>query len=475
MHADHLCTPEAHLGTWPPPPPNSILVPPFFSPCQPASLFSDVPPSPTFHPEVITSIPPPPTFHPGTTNSQQTIPDIPPSQSPPPEDQIPSDPELTESSCSEAESWAEDEAELSSDDQNSAKSKRFVKRRVKKTSLSAESSDEEDEEPIQKRRRRKVLLRRVNPSPSLTESSGGETPYLAGSSEGEEPGVESMGGKVVGNMKGGAGESYEQVLTIAIHKAGEHLKLDEPTLGDGSCFSHAIVQQCRRRPVKLFLQSRGVTVSDFMHLKKSVAQFIQANINTQKVQNLRVNFDVSQLNMHWEGLQKRSWSDYWKDMQRPKGLRAWADNIFVQATAWYLNVDLRIIYAGADTQGQTVTTTDGNFSPVAGGERRPLLYLGYIVNEHYQSLLPAVEDDYVPPCLAQPAVDNALQNALQALMEAKAKQGTQVSSKKTISSHQTSKSAHFTTYFDYFRIRHQQLRSLSTARKHQTQHVAMNR
>ena len=258
-----------------------------------------------------------------------------------------------------------------------------------------------------------------------------------------------MGGKVVGNMKGGAGQSYSEVLTIAINKAGEHLKLDEPTLGDGSCFSHAIVQQCRRRPVKLFLQSRGVTVSDFMHLKTSVAQFIQANINTQKVQNLRVNFDVSQLNMHWEGLQKRSWSDYWKDMQRPKGLRAWADNIFVQATAWYLNLDLRIIYAGANTEGQTVTTTDGNFSPVAGGERRPLLYLGYIVNEHYQSLLPAVEDDYVPPCLAQPAVDNALQNALQALMEAKAKQGTQVSSKKTTSSHQTSKSAHFTTYFDY--------------------------
>merc|ERR1712020_683698 len=115
-------------------------------------------------------------------------------------------------------------------------------------------------------------------------------------------------------------------------------------------------------------------------------------------------------------------------MQRPKGLRAWADNIFVQATAWYLNLDLRIIYAGANTEGQTVTTTDGNFSPVGGSEQRPLLYLGYIINEHYQSLLPAVEDDYVPPCLAQPAVDNALQNALQALIEAEAKQGTQVSS-----------------------------------------------
>ena len=326
--------------------------------------------------------------------------------------------------------------------------KRYVKRRVSRSNPSAESSDEEDEKPIKqrRRRRRKVFLRRVNPS--LTESSGAETPYLADSSddEDEEPGVESMGGKVVGNMKGGAGESYEEVLTMAILKAGENVKLDEPTLGDGSCFSHAIVQQCRRRPVKLFLQSRGVTIYDFMHLKKMVNQFVQANINTPKVQNLRVNFDASQLNMHWEDMPRRSWRQYWNDMQQPTGLRAWADNIFVQATAWCLNLDLRIIYAGADTQGQTVTTTDGNFSPVAGGERRPLLYLGYIVNEHYQSLLPAVEDDYVPPCLAQPAVDNALQNALQALMEAKAKQGTQVSSKKTTSSHQTSKSAHFNIF-----------------------------
>ena len=84
----------------------------------------------------------------------------------------------------------------------------------------------------------------------------------------------------------------------------------------------------------------------------------------------------------------------------------------------------------------------------ADGERRPLLYLGYIVNQHYQSLLPVVEDDYMPPCLAQPAVDNALQNALQALKEAKAKESTQVSSYKTTNSHKTSKCAHCKIYFD---------------------------
>ena len=311
------------------------------------------------------------------------------------------------------------------------KPKRYVKRRVKKANLPHESSDEEEEERPMRPRRRKGFLRRVDPSPSLTESSGGETPYLADSSDGEEEEarVGQTGGQI-GSMKGGSGESYEALLTVAILKSGENVKLDEPTRGDGSCFSHAIVQQSRRCSVGLFLKSRGKTISDFMHLKKSVAEFIKTNTKSQKVESLRVNFEVSQLNMYREGRSRRSWREYWSDMQKHgEDEKYWADDIFLQATAWYLNLPIRIIYAGDDTGGRIAATTDGDFFPPIDGEQRPLLYLGYIVNEHYQSLLPVVEDDYVPPPgLAQPAVGNALQNALQALLEEKAKQGTEVSS-----------------------------------------------
>ena len=311
------------------------------------------------------------------------------------------------------------------------KPKRYVKRRVKKANLPHESSDEEEEERPMRPRRRKGFLRRVDPSPSLTESSGGETPYLADSSddEEEEARVGQTGGQI-GSMKGGSGESYEALLTVAILKSGENVKLDEPTRGDGSCFSHAIVQQSRRCSVGLFLKSRGKTISDFMHLKKSVAQFIKANIKSQKVENLRVNFEVSQLNMHREGRRRRSWREYWSDMQsHGEDEKYWADDTFLQATAWFLNLPIRIIYAGDDTRGRIVATTDADFFPPIDGEQRPILYLGYIVNEHYQSLLPLVENDYVPPPgLDQPAVSNALQNALQALLEAKTKQGTEVSS-----------------------------------------------
>ena len=224
----------------------------------------------------------------------------------------------------------------------------------------------------------------------------------------------------------------EEELTLAIQRSGENLYLDAPTIGDGNCFSRATVQQCQRAPVKLFLQSRGMTVTDFMDLKKNVAEFIRANSNTPKVENLRVNFEVGQLNNHREGMRRRSWRQYWIDMQKDardvpddrSWLEFWADDIFLKATALYLNLDIRIIWAG-DSNRQRVTTIDGLFFQVAEGETRPTLYLGYIVDQHYQSLLPVMEDRYLPPGLAQPAVDNALKNVLRALE--KSKQGTEVS------------------------------------------------
>ena len=124
----------------------------------PSSTQTPNPPSPTIHPETI------------------------------PLSSIPSDVELTESSSSEAE--------LSSDEQeekHSVKKKRYVKRQSEKTNPSAGSSDEEDEKPIQQRRR-KGFLRRVNPAPSLTESSSAETPYLADDDEGQSNVCGELGG-----------------------------------------------------------------------------------------------------------------------------------------------------------------------------------------------------------------------------------------------------------------------------------------
>ena len=377
------------------------------------------------------------------------------------------------------------------------KPKKYVRRPVKETKRPAESSDDEDTEVEPRpQRRTKMVFGRANPVPPLIssdEEDSGEShissessttnistkkkskqeaaisedinissawetkinlsreeesksaavppmtkdiedkPNLtSSSSEDEESGAQTM--------RGGAGETYAELLTEAIQRSGQHLVLDRPTRGDGNCCSYAFVQQCQRAPVKLFLQSRGLTINNFMQLKEDVAQFIQANSNAQKVRNLRVNFEVSQLNIHHEGLRRRSWRQYWTDMQRDARqvqgrhwLYCWADDIWLQAAAWFLNCDVHIIWAGDDTQGQIFTITDGNWLPVAEGEVRPHLYLGYIVRAHYQSLLP-LEEDPLPRCVTQPAVDKTLQetlqNVLRAVEEAQSKQGTQVSISK---------------------------------------------
>ena len=89
-------------------------------------------------------------------------------------------------------------------------------------------------------------------------------------------------------------------------------------------------------------------------------------------------------------------------------------------------MDVHIIWAGDDTEGRIFSNIDGNWSPVAGD--KPRLYLGYIVNEHYQSLLPLVEDHSRPAYLAPQAINAVLGDVLQTL--AAELQDNEVSSKK---------------------------------------------
>ena len=235
-------------------------------------------------------------------------------------------------------------------------------------------------------------------------------------------------------MKGGAWQpqSNEDEIRLAIKKSGEGLVLDRRTRGDGNCCSRALVQQCKRPPVKLFLQSRGITIVGFMQLKEEVAQFIVDNRNTEKVLNLRRNFEYSQMTIQAEGLERRSWRQYWSDMKQdagevvgPQWLLYWADDIWLQAAAYYLNMNIHIIWAGAATDGRIVSDVDGDWSPV--DEEKPTLYLGYIVDAHYQSLLPQAEHHPTPAYLQREAIDNALAAAMQGLDAELKQQSSQVS------------------------------------------------
>ena len=132
VHADHLCSWEAHLGNWPVPPPNAILAPPFFSTFQLAKLGS----------RRRSSI--------GETDDDK------------------------QSSSGPVVSSGEP-----------LKAKKYVKRRAKVTRKLAESSDEEEEEGQKQRtrqRRRKVLLGRADyvPAGALTTSDSEDKVAISG-------------------------------------------------------------------------------------------------------------------------------------------------------------------------------------------------------------------------------------------------------------------------------------------------------
>ena len=260
-----------------------------------------------------------------------------------------------------------------------------------------------------------------------------EPPNLTDSSE-EEVDEEDVKPRPAssGNMRGGAGVSARSVLTfneliqIAIDGKQPPLKLDAETAGDGSCFSHATCQQCERPGVKLYLQSRGIRIRDIFHLKQQVREFVERNSQSEKILNLKRNFMLSRkIPMH---LLSRSWTQYWEEMQKRK---TWADDVFLWCTAFFLKVDLRIIFAGAETEGQADTVVSGKFTE-DDVEDLPVLYYGYVVDLHYQSLIPVEEAPITLKCLEKKSIDSTLDQVLRALKHPSSQQGNEVSRRKLL-------------------------------------------
>ena len=184
-----------------------------------------------------------------------------------------------------------------------------------------------------------------------------------------------------------------EMLKMAVEETQIPLVIDTPTIADGNCFPHAIVQQVARPDVKAFLERTGRNIATFLQLKNKVTTFVEENEDSDKIKALRENFELSQQNIHNEkikGLRRRTWKQYWKDM-RTDG--KWADDTFIQATAFYLNMDIIIIFAAQATREHPFGRMEGNFSSnMALNREAPTLIVGYMNttrnNEHYQSILP---------------------------------------------------------------------------------------
>ena len=261
------------------------------------------------------------------------------------------------------------------------------------------------------------------PGPELTDDSEDEEDLRRTIKE-----ERSSGSTALRDLRGGGSSetslSFEELYTmldllkLAIDRTELPLRLDYDTPADGNCFSHAVVQQGRRPSVREYLELQGKSLTTFMQLKEDVRQFVLYGKHLPSVRGLKASFEQKQGVLAREGEPTRGWSTYWEDMATNG---TWADDIFVQATALYLDLPIFLIIADSATYDRPVT-------PIGSGEEgsaeRPPLFIGYISDKHYQSLLLKEEDE---PSRTNRITLQALRTALDSLQLDPLEKGSEVS------------------------------------------------
>ena len=177
--------------------------------------------------------------------------------------------------------------------------------------------------------------------------------------------------------------SFEEEVKQAIKRCGLNLQLDEPTPGDGNCFSHAIIQQAQRSDLRSTLNKRTQkvlnSIQPYLELKQGVKNFMLSTKNIV-VNAFKVDFEQT------VGLaEKVSWGNFWKRHLEDK---EWADAIFIQGTAYFLEKDIHIFHTSATHAQPFSDPVSGNLENRGGTCPGAPLLLAYIDGLHYQSVLP---------------------------------------------------------------------------------------
>ena len=178
-------------------------------------------------------------------------------------------------------------------------------------------------------------------------------------------------------------------------------KLDQLTEGRGNCFPIAIVQQCRRPEIlsqlspivrKLAKHHQGHST-----LRNVVKQFIYKS-KLPNVARFKARYEENVATATGE-----TWCQYWIKMIRDQ---VWVDYIFIQATAWYLQMDIWIVDTGC-TEESPYIRISGNIMDESIACNSPTITIGSKSNSHYQSLLP-VEMFHLEFNRSQHQPDNAV-------------------------------------------------------------------
>ena len=140
------------------------------------------------------------------------------------------------------------------------------------------------------------------------------------------------------------------------------------------------MQQCRRVEVRKWLQkNQNESILNSQQTLRNRVTHFALKSKHKTLENYKENYEKV---LHRED--KKSWTDYWNGMVK---CGSWVDSVFVQATAWFMGLDIFILTTSA-TPAKPFIHISGNMNSSSDPSPGPPLVLGNYTNVHYQSLLP---------------------------------------------------------------------------------------
>ena len=157
-------------------------------------------------------------------------------------------------------------------------------------------------------------------------------------------------------------------------------KLDKLTKGNGSCWMISVFQQCKRTEIWLYLPDDIRTLVENMDtdgLRNAVANFMLSS-NHPKIRTYKERYERN------DGSEV-SWNALWNMMRNPT---KWADQNFMQGTAWLLGVDIMILNSKSINGIINFNKFSGNLEEEDVPSIVPPMTIGYRTRCHFQSILP---------------------------------------------------------------------------------------
>ena len=179
--------------------------------------------------------------------------------------------------------------------------------------------------------------------------------------------------------------SVGKELEALIEERKLPFKLDKLTKGDGSCWMTSVFQQCKRTEIWLYLPDDIRTLVEKMDtegLRNAVANLMLSS-NHPKIRTYKERYERN------DGSEV-SWSALWNMMRNPS---KWADQNFMQGTAWLLGVDIMILNSKSINGIINFNKFSGNLEEEDVPSIVPPMTIGYRTRCHFQSILPTEIQD----------------------------------------------------------------------------------